>query len=219
MNKHRDKRALILDAMGKLIADGRAADCSVSEIAKAANIGKGSVYYYYRSKREIEIDLYSKTFGVFVENCRHILDSSASTLEKLRALFKTYYSQSLNLEFDDYLHLPQNAEMHQKVLASLVEAVAPILSKIIKQGISEDLFDCNMPDEYAHIYVTVFAFMFDAGIFKYTTEELVTKLTAFAELMERGLKAENGYLSFVCDKDFLFSLKTTSTPDFKLSNA
>jgi hypothetical protein len=154
-----------------------------------------------------------------VENCRHILDSSASTLDKLKTLFKTYYSQSLNLEFDDYLHLPQNAEMHQKVLASLVEAVAPILAKIIKQGISEETFDCDMPDEYAHIYVSVFAFMFDAGIFKYTTEELVAKLTAFAELMERGLRAEKGYLSFVCDKDFLFSLKTTSTPDFRLSNA
>ncbi|MDR0516714.1 MAG: TetR/AcrR family transcriptional regulator [Fibromonadaceae bacterium] len=219
MNKHRDKRALILDAMGKLIAEGRAADCSVSEIARTAGIGKGSVYYYYRSKREIEIDLYSKTYGGFVENCRKVLEFNANALEKLKTLFKTYYSQSLNLEFDEYLHLPQNAEMHQKVLASLVDAIGPILSKIIKQGVSEGVFDCEKADEFAEIYVCVFAFLFDVGIFRYTTEETLKRLTAFAELMERGLKAKPGILEFVCDKEFLFSLKTTVTPDFHLSNA
>jgi AcrR family transcriptional regulator len=219
MGKRKDKKALILDAMEKIIGDGKAADCSVDEIAKVAGIGKGSIYYYYRSKREIEMDLYLRVFSSFIEKCESIPKTKAKALEKLKALFKTYYSQTLDLTIDNYLHLPQNMDMHQKVLTLLVSSMSPILSEILVQGIEEGIFECDMPDQYANLYVGIFAFMFDPGIFELTAEETFHKLTAFAELMERGLKAKKGCLSFVQDKDFLLSLKAGSESDFHLSNA
>jgi len=219
MGKRKDKKALILDAMEKIISDGKAEGCSVDEIAKVAGIGKGSVYYYYRSKREIEMDLYFRTFNSFVERCQSIPETEMKVLEKLKALFKTYYSQTLDLTIDNYLHLPQNMDMHQKVLALLVDSISPILSKILEQGVEENVFDCDMPSEYANIYVCVFAFLFDPGIFKLTAEETFSKLTAFAEVMERGLKAKKGSLSFMHDKDFLLSMRATPESDFRLANA
>jgi AcrR family transcriptional regulator len=219
MGKRKDKKALILDAMEKIICDGKAEGCSVDEIAKVAGIGKGSVYYYYKSKREIEMDLYFRTFSSFVERCESIPEAKVNVLEKLRTLFRAYYSQTLDLTIDNYLHLPQNMDMHQKVLALLVNSISPILSKVLAQGIEEGIFECDMPDEYANLYVGIFAFMFDTGIFELTAEETFSKLTAFAELMERGLKAKKGCLSFVHDKDFLLSLRAVSESDFHLANA
>jgi len=207
MNKREKKRALILDAMEKLIIEDKAADCSVSEIAKTAGIGKGSIYYYYRSKREIEIDLYYKTFGGFVENCEHIPNIQGNALEKMKILFKTYYSQTLNLAIDNYLHLPQNMDMHQKVLSKLVETISPILSKIIECGVGEGIFDCDKPSEYAQFYVCIFTFLFDEGIFDMSEEEALIKLMAISELMERGLKAKTNSLSFVYDKELLSSMR------------
>jgi AcrR family transcriptional regulator len=219
MGKRKDKKALILDAMEKIISDGKAEGCSVDEIAKVAGIGKGSVYYYYKSKREMEMDLYFRTFSNFVEKCGSIPEAKVSVMEKLKSLFKTYYSQTLDLTIDNYLHLPQNMDMHQKVLALLVSSISPILSKILAQGVEEGVFECDMPDEYANLYVGVFAFMFDPGIFELTAEETFNKLAAFAELMEKSLKAEKGCLSFVHDKDFLLSLRAVSESDFHLANA
>jgi len=210
MAKRKDKKALILDAMEKIINDGNADGCSVDEIAKVADIGKGSVYYYYKSKREIEMDLYFRTFGSFVEHCQSIPETEMKALEKLKALFKTYYDQALGLNLDSYLHLPQNMDMHQKVLALLVESITPILSKILKQGTEEGVLDCDAPDEFANIFVCVFAFLFDPGIFNLKVDETLNKLSAFAEVMERALKIKNGGLSFMRDKDFLLSLKKSS---------
>jgi len=210
MAKRKDKKALILDAMEKIISDGNAENCSVDEIAKVASIGKGSVYYYYRSKREIEMDLYFRTFGGFVESCQSIPEAEMKALEKLKALFKTYYDQALGLKLDSYLHLPQNMDMHQKVLALLVESITPILSKILKQGTEEGVIDCDAPDEFANIFVCVFTFLFDPGIFKLNMDETLNKLGAFAEVMERALKMKKNSLSFMRDRDFLLSLKKSS---------
>ncbi|MDR2581329.1 MAG: TetR/AcrR family transcriptional regulator [Fibromonadaceae bacterium] len=218
MDREKRKKGLILDAMEKLIISGRAADCTVSEIAKTAGIGKGSVYYYYRSKREIEIDLYYRAFHGFVKNCEFILDDTkTNTKEKLMTLFKTYYSQCLDLTFDDYLHLPQNMDMHQKVLAELVKTISPILAKILEQGVEEGILECSMPKEFAEIFVCIFAFLFDPGIFKLSEEETLSKLVAFTEVMEKSLGAEKGFLSFVCDKDFLLSLRAQKGTDDKVT--
>jgi hypothetical protein len=132
------------------------------------------------------------------------------TLEKLKALFKTYYDQALGLSLDSYLHLPQNMDMHQKVLALLVESITPILSKILKQGTEKGVLDCDAPDEFANIFVCVFAFLFDPGIFNLNVDETLNKLSAFAEIMERALKAKKDSLSFMRDREFLLSLKKSS---------
>ena len=219
--KQRGKRASVLDAMEKLILEGKAASCSVTEIAKAANMGKGSLYYYYSSKREIEIGLYYRTYGGFIEKCRCVLETKSNATEKLKSLFATYYGQVVDPAIDGYLHLPQNMDMHQKVLAKLVNTVSPILAEIIRQGVSEKVFDCGMPDDYAVICVCVLTFLFDTGIFNLSEEEIFKKLAVLAEISERSLKMDKGCLSFMRDKEFLRSLKNSrgeATP-FRLPNA
>jgi len=56
---------------------------------------------------------------------------------------------------DDYLHMPQNAAIHQKSLSKILSSLSQIVSKIIVQGI------------------------------------------ALADLLEKGLSAENGSFSFL----------------------
>lgn len=48
-----DKKILILNAMEELIVEDKGMACTVSDIAKQAGIGKGSIYYYFKSKEEI----------------------------------------------------------------------------------------------------------------------------------------------------------------------
>ena len=51
---HNNKKSdLILDSMQKLMLKKDTRSISVSEIAREAGIGKGSIYYYFKSKEEI----------------------------------------------------------------------------------------------------------------------------------------------------------------------
>ena len=49
----KNKRELIIDAMEQLMAEIPYSEISVDAIAKQAEIGKGSIYYYFKSKDEI----------------------------------------------------------------------------------------------------------------------------------------------------------------------
>jgi len=197
IEKRLKKKSVILDAMRRLISEGKASACSMEEIAKAAGIGKGSVYYYYSSKREIEIDLFHGIRKNFVESCQHILDSQASALEKMKNVFAAYFSQPVDFTMDEYLHLPQNADVHQSLLAVIVESTSSVIAKIVKQGVDEGIFHCSDPEEYAYFFVGAFTFLFDAGIFKLTKEQALRKLTYFAEMADKTLGVEPGTHSLI----------------------
>ena len=51
--KENGKKDLILDTMQKLMNEKPSQAISVSDIAREAGIGKGSIYYYFKSKEEI----------------------------------------------------------------------------------------------------------------------------------------------------------------------
>ena len=51
--QNQNKQNQILDALQALLRDKNIQNISVSEIAQAAGIGKGSIYYYFPSKDSI----------------------------------------------------------------------------------------------------------------------------------------------------------------------
>ncbi len=197
MKEKNDKKTRILNAMESLLIAGNGISCSVSEIAKTAGIGKGSVYYYFNSKEEIAAALIARIYGGFIDNCNSVLNTPLNALDKLRLLFKTYYGNSVDFTIDAYLHLPQNADMHQKSLAHIVLNMSPIVSQILEQGAKEGILVCNAPTEHAQIILTVLAFLFDYGIFEQNPSEVKKKLKAFSEMLEKSLSIEQGFFSFL----------------------
>lgn len=104
------------------------------------------------------------------------------------------------LEIDTYLHLPQNAELHQKSLGKILKEISPILTDILKQGVEEGIFHCNYLKEYSEIILSVFTFLLDPGIFRWTANEVNDKLKALADLLERGLILPAGSMSILYEQ-------------------
>jgi AcrR family transcriptional regulator len=50
-------KEIIISATERLLADKRFSDISLADIAKAAEISKGTLYYHYKSKNEILFDI------------------------------------------------------------------------------------------------------------------------------------------------------------------
>lgn len=193
-----DKRTLILDAMQELIINDKGAACSVSDIARQAGIGKGSIYYYFKSKEEILDALVDRQYGKIIENCENVLqDSNGNAIQKIAILIQTYYASSVENSVDHYLHEPQNAYIHQKSLATILLALSPILSSIIQQGNEEGIFHCSYPEAFSELLLSEFCFVFDYGIFTWSANQMHQKFEMLSEVLERCLQSPEGSFAFL----------------------
>ena len=191
------KRDLILDSMLELLTEHKGASCSVSDIAKKAGIAKGGMYYYFKSKEEVFDALVERTYKKIIDQCSAIiLRNDKTALEKLSILYTHYRSSIVSSDLDSYLHLPQNAAIHQKSLAKIVTGLSEILAIIIEQGVQEGSFQCDYPLEMSEIILSVFSFLLDPGIFDWTPEQVNRKLILFASLIEKGLGIKPGSMEF-----------------------
>ena len=93
----------ILDALQKLLETKELSNISVSEIAQTAEIGKGSIYYYFSSKDAIleEISPFTRMALIF-QACRN---SSAAFLKTQPSTTKA---------------APERAFLHQKYMNYLI---------------------------------------------------------------------------------------------------
>ncbi len=84
------KKNQILDAAIKIIASNGFAKTRIADIAVAANIGKGTIYEYYRSKEEI----FSAAFHFIFKQTDDIIATRlveiTDPLEKLRIIFLSF---------------------------------------------------------------------------------------------------------------------------------
>lgn len=99
-----EKKALILDASIKVFAEKGWNKTKISDIAEAADIGKGTVYEYFRSKDEV----FGASFQYFMEQAESIvterLTSIHDPLERLWAYFSSW-ADILQSEYVDYLEI------------------------------------------------------------------------------------------------------------------
>lgn len=193
-----NKRDKIIQAMLQLLLEDKGVSCSVSDIAKEAGIGKGSVYYYFKSKDEIFDAVVDHIYQDKIDQCRKAVENSQDdAVKKLGLLFSVYGQTILEPSVDAYLHQQQNAAIHQKSLAQILLLLSPLVADIFRQGVQEKLFDCEHPQETAELFLSAFCFLLDPGIFTWSDSQLLEKIKALAELFEKGLSAPQGSLKFL----------------------
>ena len=169
----------------------------MSDIAKRAGIAKGGLYYYFKSKEEVMDALVEREYENIILNCQKKLDScDFNATGKMALLLHTYTSSYVDPSLDEYLHLPQNAAIHQKSLAKILLSLSGLVSSIIEQGVQEGLYQCEYPEEYSHIVLSVFTFLMDSGVFNWTAEQKNQELKALATILEQSLHASEGSFSF-----------------------
>ena len=196
--KNNPKRDIILNTMESFMKEGTAGTVSVSTIAKRANIATGVLYYYFKSKEEIMDAVVNRQYDQIIENVRLALSkSNDDAITKLKLLFYTYTSASVDSSLDQYLHLPQNAALHQKSLATILLSLKPMISEIFNQGIQENVFFTDYPDEIAEILLSSFTFLFDPGIFEWSNEEMQKKRMALAEMLGTMLHTSHELFAFL----------------------
>ncbi len=91
------RRDLILDAAGKLFQEKGYETTTIDEIAALAELGKGTIYSYFKSKEEVYIASFENSLDDFENKIRSVDMASDSAVERLRKLlevFIAYYNKN-----------------------------------------------------------------------------------------------------------------------------
>lgn len=202
----KDKREIIFNAMEQLMEKMSYGEISVDAIAKQAGIGKGSIYYYFKSKDEILYSLieqsYRRAMREYFDSMRSKTDAPA--LDKIKSLFHSVIKEDFSgNEKNLLITLNLNGDMaiHSKMKYAAVQEISPVLAELLQQGIQEGSIKTDTPKESAEMIVAVLTFFFDDTTFPHDKKGIQNKLKIFAGVLETCLKTEPG--SF----DFLYAIK------------
>ncbi|MFF2157058.1 TetR/AcrR family transcriptional regulator [Paenibacillus chitinolyticus] len=169
---------------------------AVSDIVKQVGVAQGTFYYYFKSKDELADAMIRRMLDDHMGLVSSIAeDPGLSGREKIVKILKEdFVKRGENLDNLDYMHHESNALLHQKMLVESVKAYTPFITAIIEQGIREGSFHTSHPREVVEFFMVGLFFLYDPGIFAWTVEEVVTKLQAIGEILEKLLGAEKDSL-------------------------
>lgn len=85
-----DKRALILDAARELFLEKGYYPTTSEEIARRAGVGKGTIYQYFESKKEIFLEMQIGYMDAYSENISACIRADASLQENIHNLVRSH---------------------------------------------------------------------------------------------------------------------------------
>lgn len=201
-----DKKEQIFDAMEQLLLTVPSGEISVDAIAKQAGIGKGSIYYYFKSKDEILSAVIERSYRRAIREYFNSISAEKNALKNMTALekIKRLFQNLIKEDFQNNeqnlivtLHLADDLTLHKKMKYIAVQEIAPILTDLLKQGIAEGSIETDTPKESAEMIVAVLTFFLDDTIFPETPTSMKNKLKIFARVLETSLKTEEGSFDFL----------------------
>ncbi|MCI8766974.1 TetR/AcrR family transcriptional regulator [Schaedlerella sp.] len=199
---HNNKKSdLILDSMQKLMLKKDTRSISVSEIAREAGIGKGSIYYYFKSKEEIVDAVIERSYSDAIRQAQELVQAPGlDALTKMEIIFRTCRDSSIELsrqEAGSYMELQQSALLHQQYIYIMIRNLRPILADIIRQGNQEGTISCSSPDEVAEIVLIILTIKFDTYLSNSDLTQTQKTLDVFTYMLETSFQIEKGRLDYI----------------------
>lgn len=193
IKEYDERRSEILDAAERLFNTKGYERCTVNDILKEVNIAKGTFYYYFKSKEEVMDAMVSRYKDMAVTRAEAILSSNLKPEEKLmHAFLAMQLKDKVEDHMLDELHKTENSLLHQKTLNQMVTAMAPILAKIIDEGIEKESWSCEYPLEYMQIFLAASLTLTDEGIFELDHDSQMKIMAALISMLEKMLNVEVG---------------------------
>ncbi|MEJ6020133.1 TetR/AcrR family transcriptional regulator [Corynebacterium sp. H113] len=202
------RRAEIVDAAARLFAQQGFVHTSVQNIISEVGIAKGTFYHHFSSKDEVLSAIVDKQVAIGIERAREVaarrdLDIPTKCLLVVIAQ-NPQGEEALILKY-----LDEHPEIHRASTQRSINATAPILSSVVKEGIAEGIFDVSHPDSVIELLLAslipavdnatedpAITAIADPELRERKTHELMTeRLNAALTIIERSLGAAPGTIT------------------------
>lgn len=194
----------ILDALQHLLEERTIQNISVSDIAKEADMGKGSIYYYFPSKEAILDALIQRNYEKPLKTAKNLANQTeispftrlALILQACRNSSNAFLTQD-NVTLNDGKSAQDIAFLHQKYMNYLIAELKPSLTEIIKQGIAAEDIHFEYPAALAEIVLIVLAVKLNNTFLSATAEDSEDTIRGLVELLEKGTGIPQGTLNYL----------------------
>lgn len=116
VDKAQKKRDIALSCK-KLFIDKSINDLTISEVAKTAGVGKGTIYEYFNNKEEIVFEIINLLMQEYNVRKEKKIQAASSTKDKIKVFFHLFYEQNeeelrkIYKEFVSISLVNQNSQM------------------------------------------------------------------------------------------------------------
>lgn len=153
------RRKEILDVARQLVYTKGYEQMSIQDILDTLKISKGAFYHYFDSKQALMDGLIDGMLDDGESVLRPIVEAEGlSAIEKLRRYFNAagrwkVSQKKFMIDLFRVWHADSNAIMRQKQESASMERIAPMLGKIIRQGVEEGVFSIKYPEQFGNIFL------------------------------------------------------------------
>ena len=164
---------------------------SIEEIITEAGIAKGTYYYHFPSKEatlEAVIDMMLKAE---VERARAVVESPMPVPQKVAAVIYSLRPAQEEQNIADALEARENIVLHDKLNKRLISEAVPLLAEVVREGISQGIFDCGQIEERVRMILVMSSQLFDEEGFA------ENDITVFIGMAEKTLGAKPGTMGFI----------------------
>lgn len=201
-----NKKDMILDSAEELMFQMSDNEISVDMIAKNAGIGKGSIYYYFKSKDDIINSVIERSYSIAIQEYFADIYENSSTMTKIKALFRSVIRKEFNDNRKNIIiafHVQDNLLLHIKMMMTSVKVISPILTDLLAEGVKEGSIHTDSPKESAEMIVAMLTFLIDQSFFPDDDESICRKLKLYAKVLETCLQSEKGSFDFLFNREKL----------------
>lgn len=205
------RREAFIDTGLRLMQTNGYEQMSIQDVLDELGASRGAFYHYFDSKQELLGAMVDRIADQALAGIAPMVDDPAlAAIPKLQsffggiAQFKTD-RKALMLEFVNVWKSDDMAVVRDRLRRTMIEKIAPILARIIGQGLAEEVFDVDSPSETASILMTMMLGLQDSATDLYLARQANTisyaqaeqALQSFAHAFERILGARPGSIPIV----------------------
>ena len=166
---------------------------SMEDIRKHTGVSKGSIYYHFKSKQQLLMEIFEQRTVEWLDGWRKIAKPDMTPVEKLYAL-ADYWQEDFDDPFlkviDEFLTSQGvDAETFEKLIG-MAQTHYPVIQAIIEEGIEAGAFRRDDPAELAYIYAGMLGGLGMAYYEKVPRDRMREIYRKAAGLFVRGIGAE-----------------------------
>jgi AcrR family transcriptional regulator len=200
-----ERKKEIIDTAERLFFAKGYAKTKIADIIDEMGMSKGIFYYYFNSKEEVMDAIITRVIDEDVLAVKAVASNdSLSAHEKVSCMLMAHRAKITENDrrFIEQIQDVENPEMLLKTVQQAITRLSPILAEAVEQGIWENVFKTEYPNETIEFLLSAYTFqcLFGESESSKSSVKATERAKAFIRLLERALCAEKG--SF----DYLFKI-------------
>jgi len=185
------KREDIINAGATLFARFGVGKTTMEEIARTANVAKGTLYKYFHCKEEVFSALVDRVESQLIEEIRRSVDAVQSPIDKIRVFILAGTKKLRELMEFYSVTQPVGNELWPLIVAEerkrYRERQEELMRKILTDGVASGAFDLRDPGLAAHTLLNALSgLQFDWALAN-NDEELHRQVELLLNVMLRGI--------------------------------